>query len=535
LTRQKANTGKTKAAGTAGRRSTRPASPPSRQPRRPKTKKNKSRLFSPPLFAVWLIALVVLAGLLLWSRTDREIGRKPAKTTATTAQSATVPSKGSPTNAATNAQVNTKANHDKASRVGTAATESSSQREVAAVPLNATRGMQAKVHLPETQSPPLFEEYRHIHRESLVDRMDNLFSDFFKAEGISSDQVRRRQVRHTSADGAIWYVRQMEVQCGPDKDLAGLRSALLSKLEALGSNVEVKTEGSSLRRFRMAIDIGHRPSHEVWFLAAATPSPSLRDNSAPSEASSVTKTPLEKGVTPPGVGLPKLGKVAIVIDDLGVDLRVAKEFIALPLALTFSVMPRQVHSREIAQMAHERGREVLLHMPMEPHGYPRVNPGPGALLAAMNGSQLRRTLEDALASVPHASGINNHMGSAFTEQVEPLKGMLKELRSRGLYFLDSYTSHNSLACNVAEQVHVPCGRRDIFLDHELTENFVHSQLQRLIREAKIQGVGVAIGHPHNITLKVLRQEAGRFAEERIAVVPLREVFDHANPRRDGWQ
>ncbi len=533
MTRQKTNTGKTRAPRTAGRRSARPASPPSRQPRRSKPKKRKSRLFSPPLFALWLVALVALVGLLLWSRTGRETVQKPTQATTTTAQSATTPPKASPTTTKTDSQVTAKASHDKASGLESAATGPPSQRDGAATRPNPSNGMQAKVRLPEAQSPPLFEEYRYIHRESLLDRLDNLFSDFFKAEGITRDQVRRRQVRHTSADGAIWYVRQMEVQCGPDKDLMGLKSALLQKLTALGPDVEVKAEGSSLRRFRIAIDIGHRTSHDVWFVAAPTSPPSLRENSTPSEAATADKIPKEKSTAPPGAGLPKLGKVAIVIDDLGVDLKVAKEFMALPLALTFSVMPRQAHSREIAQMAHERGREVLLHMPMEPHGYPQVNPGPGALLVAMNGSQLRRTLQDALASVPHASGVNNHMGSTFTEQVEPLKGLLSELHSRGLYFLDSYTSHNSVACSVAEQVYVPCSRRDIFLDHELTENFVRSQLQRLIREAKIQGVGVAIAHPHPTTLKVLRQEAGRFAEERVAVVPLREVLHHATPRRDG--
>jgi polysaccharide deacetylase 2 family uncharacterized protein YibQ len=148
----------------------------------------------------------------------------------------------------------------------------------------------------------------------------------------------------------------------------------------------------------------------------------------------------------------------------------------------------------------------------------------------MSGPRLLEALTMALASVPFADGVNNHMGSIFTEQVEPMKLVLSELHKRGLFFLDSYTTPQSVACSAAGELHVPCGRRDIFLDHEVHEDFVRSQLTRLIREAKIQGSAVAIGHPHAATLKVLTQEAGRFSKERVAIVPLRELLTRSAAR-----
>jgi polysaccharide deacetylase 2 family uncharacterized protein YibQ len=167
---------------------------------------------------------------------------------------------------------------------------------------------------------------------------------------------------------------------------------------------------------------------------------------------------------------------------------------------------------------------VLVHLPMEPHGYPQVNPGPGALLLSMSDARLQEALNSALESVPFAAGVNNHMGSTFTEHEQPMKLVLAELRKRGLYFFDSYTTPQSIACATAAQLQMPCGRRDIFLDHEPQEDFVRAQLNRLIREAKIQGSAVAIAHPHPATLKVLTQEAERFNKERVAIVPLRELL-----------
>ncbi|WP_244083266.1 divergent polysaccharide deacetylase family protein [Desulforhabdus sp. TSK] len=239
--------------------------------------------------------------------------------------------------------------------------------------------------------------------------------------------------------------------------------------------------------------------------------------------------PSVKHPVPPPAPPPTVARVAIVIDDFGQDLEMARKFLEIPLPVTFSVLPYQSHSKEIAQLAHDRHREVLLHLPMEPHGYPKTNPGDGALLLSMTQDQMQRTLESALDSSPFASGVNNHMGSRFTEDTRSMKTLLKELQERNLYFLDSYTSPKSTGLAAARNFRMPVGRRDIFLDHEVKEEFTRAQIQRLIRKAKIQGTAIAIGHPHDSTLRVLRESAGKFREAGIAVVPAGQLVTDPSP------
>jgi polysaccharide deacetylase 2 family uncharacterized protein YibQ/cytoskeletal protein RodZ len=239
--------------------------------------------------------------------------------------------------------------------------------------------------------------------------------------------------------------------------------------------------------------------------------------------------PSVKPHVPPPAPPATVARVAIVIDDFGQDLEMAKKFLEIPLPITFSVLPYQSHSKEISQLAHDRHREVLLHLPMEPHGYPKINPGNGALLLSMNQGQMQQALESALDSSPFASGVNNHMGSRFTEDSRSMKILLRELQGRNLYFLDSYTSPKSAGLGAAREFRMPVGRRDIFLDHEVKEEFTRAQIQRLIRKAKIQGTAIAIGHPHDSTLRVLRESAGTFREAGIAVVPAGQLVTTSPP------
>jgi len=232
---------------------------------------------------------------------------------------------------------------------------------------------------------------------------------------------------------------------------------------------------------------------------------------------------------PPAVPMPPekppVARVALVIDDFGFDMKIARKFIKVPLPLSFSVLPHLAHTREVAALAAAQGHEVLVHMPMEPHSYPTSDPGRGALLLAMTPQEMVSRLDQALAENPYARGINNHMGSKFTENPHAMRIVLGHLKERGLYFLDSYTSSDSAAPTVARELGMPCLKRDIFLDHEPNEKFVRNQIEELIRRAKIEGYAVAIGHPHAVTLKVLLEEAPRFEKEGIEVVPLKKLLE----------
>jgi uncharacterized protein len=226
---------------------------------------------------------------------------------------------------------------------------------------------------------------------------------------------------------------------------------------------------------------------------------------------------------PAPVLTPPVARVAIVIDDFGPNFEIAKRFLELPIAITFSILPHQRYSREIAELAHANHRQVILHMPMEPQGYPKVQPGKGALLLSMSREAVQQSLNNALESTPHVTGINNHMGSRFTENAALMKTVLDDAKRRRLFFIDSYTSPLSAAASVAQQVQIPFLRRDVFLDNHPSEAAIRKQIRQAMQRAKIQGSALAIGHPHESTLRALGREAGKFEEEKIAVVPAGEL------------
>lgn len=222
--------------------------------------------------------------------------------------------------------------------------------------------------------------------------------------------------------------------------------------------------------------------------------------------------------------IPPLARVAIVIDDFGQNLEIARSFLEIPMSITFSVLPYQRYTQDIAALAHEHHRQVILHLPMEPRGYPKVNPGKGALLLSMSEAAIQQSIRTALDVSPYFAGINNHMGSHFTENARVMKTVLEEAQKRRLYFIDSYTSPRSVVSLMAHEVQIPFLRRDIFLDNNQSESAIRSQLKQLRRRAKIQGVALAIGHPHEATLRALRHEVDEFEREKIAVVPAGELM-----------
>jgi polysaccharide deacetylase 2 family uncharacterized protein YibQ len=248
------------------------------------------------------------------------------------------------------------------------------------------------------------------------------------------------------------------------------------------------------------------------------------------QLASVSNLPVKPPPVRHPIPTPKMARIAIVIDDFGVDKDIAEKFLNIPMPVTFSVLPYQPHTKEIIELVHARGHEVILHVPMEPHGFPKVKPGRGALLLSMNGEGIRKTLDADIDSNPRIAGINNHMGSRFTENGHAMRSVLTDLQRRGMFFLDSYTSPKSVGYSLAKELKVPSLRRDVFLDDIQTGSAIKTQIDRLIQKAKIQGTAIAIGHPHPATLQVLSEEAPQFEKEGIAVVKLSELLDQTADR-----
>lgn len=214
----------------------------------------------------------------------------------------------------------------------------------------------------------------------------------------------------------------------------------------------------------------------------------------------------------------KRPEVALIIDDIGYDRGMAEKLLALDLGLTFSVLPHSPHQREIAGRVHEKGLEVMLHLPMEPLEYPRVKPGPGALLTGMEADKLLAELERNLVAVPFIRGVNNHMGSRMTEVSTQMYQIFTTLKKQKLFFIDSRTSPRSLCKPSARLLRIPFGERDIFLDHVQTVEAVTVQLKKLLAVAGRRGTAIGIGHPYRVTYEVLRDHAPEL-KTRIRLVP----------------
>ena len=193
--------------------------------------------------------------------------------------------------------------------------------------------------------------------------------------------------------------------------------------------------------------------------------------------------------------------ISIVIDDVGNEYRSGMRAVNLPGPITYAVLPQSPFGQALAKQAYRRGKEVMLHMPMDnQHGVPL---GPGGLTSTLNQSEFVHKLESAIAWVPHISGVNNHMGSRLTQSNRQMQWLMGSIKRYPLYFLDSRTSAETVAEQVAQQHQIPTLRRDVFLDHDASPTAIHQQFVRLLEVAKTQGTAVAIGHPYPATLGYL--------------------------------
>lgn len=217
-------------------------------------------------------------------------------------------------------------------------------------------------------------------------------------------------------------------------------------------------------------------------------------------------------------------QIAIVIDDLGLDMRDTKRAIDLPATITLSFLPYATRLKEQTKEARDAGHELMLHMPMEPLGHD--NPGPGALLVGLPMEELRARFHTALASFTGFDGVNNHMGSKFTADPAGMAMVMEELQQRNLFFLDSRTNLKTVGEQMARQRQLPTIGRDVFLDDTITVEAVQVQLAQTERVAKRKGYAVAIGHPHTVTLDALLTWIPEAEKRGFAFVPVRKLVNH---------
>jgi len=223
---------------------------------------------------------------------------------------------------------------------------------------------------------------------------------------------------------------------------------------------------------------------------------------------------------------PAPGRIALVIDDLGRSTDDLVPLEKLGVRITYAVLPFEENTEAVVSALHSRREEVLLHLPMEPkHG---EDPGPGALRMGMTDNELRTLTLSALQAVPGAVGVNNHMGSSLSTDARSMSTILRVLSSRGLFFLDSRTSSDSVGYRTAISLGVPAAERQIFLDADPGPEAVHEQFLRLLDLARSRGAAVAIGHPHPDTLAALTEEVPRAKALGYDFVPVSFLLDRAD-------
>ncbi|MBW7956912.1 MAG: divergent polysaccharide deacetylase family protein [Deltaproteobacteria bacterium] len=235
--------------------------------------------------------------------------------------------------------------------------------------------------------------------------------------------------------------------------------------------------------------------------------------------------PIEEEPMPPGKAItpPPLPKLAVVIDDMGPDLNKLRELLKLDKPVTIAVMPKMRFSKEVSTEAASGGLDVIVHMPMEPKNTEGHNPGNGALLVAMTDEEIAYLLDEGFKSVPGAIGINNHMGSRFTEDPDKMRIVLKNVKERGLLFLDSRTSAETVGVSIARKLKVRSAERNVFLDNRRDVDYIKGQLMEAARIARKSGKAVAIGHPYPETIRALKEAIPGL--EGVEVVRLSEIAE----------
>ena len=232
--------------------------------------------------------------------------------------------------------------------------------------------------------------------------------------------------------------------------------------------------------------------------------------------------PEKKSPKPPPPKKSKLPLVAIIIDDLGYDKNIAKKLSKLTGNLTFSILPHSPFQKNIVRLSRDQGIETMLHLPMEPVEFPKVDPGPGTLLTSMTPDQLIHQLNENLRALPAVKGVNNHMGSKMTTESSQIYQIFSVLKKKNLYFVDSRTSAQTLCKPSARLFQIQFAQRDVFLDHLQEAQFIRKQIKKLIRIARHNGYAVGIGHPYPITYKVLREMLPDLQKE-VQLVPASEI------------
>lgn len=226
-------------------------------------------------------------------------------------------------------------------------------------------------------------------------------------------------------------------------------------------------------------------------------------------------------------------RIAIVIDDLGYNIKQAQDLARISPKITIAILPFLSDSKKIADFSNKNQQEILLHLPMEPMNSEKIaKPQTGMLFVKMSPNEISERVEKELKEFPAAVGVNNHMGSLFTSDRAAMLPFLRQLGRHSLFFLDSYTSDKSIGEDLAGELHMPALRRDVFLDNKEDKIYILNQLRELVKLAKKRGQAIGIGHPHKETFEALRDFVPLLENEGVELIKLSALIKNSTVKNN---
>jgi len=325
---------------------------------------------------------------------------------------------------------------------------------------------------------------------------DKIIQSQLYETGVSKTDILLQQSSLKKEESIAWEQSFLQIQLPRSKSLSSIEGDLKKSFSRLGKPFSIHSSQSP-ESLQLEVRVMDRITHQITFLYAK----------------------------PPALGIGLRPKVAIVIDDLGGETSVSQELLRWDLPVTFSILPFTPHAKTLALEAQRKGKEIILHLPMEPHEYPKIKPGEGVLLQEMNDEKLLHQLSKDIEAVPYIKGVSNHMGSRLMEDPEKMRIILSELKRRGLFFLDSRTTPQTVGLQTAKSLGLRATERSLFLDNSQKEEDVKQQLEKLVHLALSKGKAIGIGHPHASTIKSLKEMIPKIQEKGIEIVLLSDLME----------
>ena len=338
----------------------------------------------------------------------------------------------------------------------------------------------------------LFDWLKRIDYEAKAREIDSAIDKRLAELGVGRKDIIEKKTEKMKRGEIEWTHITKRVRISPKESLRKYEKAVSQAVKREGGRIIKVKEGEIKGKKILSMKIG------------------------------VKKIPIQRLI----LEQPK-ARVAIIIDDLGMGRRATRELLAIDRPLNFSILPFLPHSKDTAIEAKKRGFLVMLHLPMEPKGYPGPDkdPGKGAIFVNTSRREIAKIIAQNLSNIPYVQGVNNHTGSRLTEDKEIINLILKELKKRKLFFVDSKTSDESVAYREARRLGLRCGERDVFLDNVINLNYIKGQIRLLARIALKEGQAIGIGHAHSLTARAIKESIPELENQGIEFVLVSELVE----------